>query len=90
MCFRTATNSFYTCEREIWREWIAENFETQSEIWLTFPMKELGDQSLLYNDAVEEALYFSWIDSQLSILIQHIVRNASHREKRQSVFQIEC
>ena len=28
--------TFYTSEREIWREWLAENFETESEIWLVF------------------------------------------------------
>lgn len=68
--------TFYTCEREIWREWLAENFETQSEIWLVFPMKESGDKSLLYNDAVEEALCFGWIDST----IKHI--DPTHRAQR--------
>lgn len=28
-----------------------------------FPMKESGEESLSYNDAVEEALCFGWIDS---------------------------
>ena len=45
--------------------WLAENFETESEIWLVFPMKESGDRSILYNDAVEEALCFGWIDSTI-------------------------
>lgn len=48
--------TFYTSKREICRKWLYENFETQSEIWFIFPMKESGDESLLYNDAVEEAL----------------------------------
>lgn len=68
--------TFYTSEREIWREWLAENFETESEIWLVFPMKESGDKSLLYNDAVEEALCFGWIDST----IKHI--DPTHRAQR--------
>lgn len=69
-------NTFYTSERKIWREWLAEHFETQSEIWLIFPMKESGDRSLLYNDAVEEALCFGWIDST----IKHI--DPTHRAQR--------
>lgn len=68
--------TFYTSEREIWREWLAEYFETESEIWLVFPMKESGDKSLLYNDAVEEALCFGWIDST----IKHI--DPTHRAQR--------
>ncbi len=38
-----------------------------------FPMKESGEESLSYNDAVEEALCFGWIDST----IKHIDR--THR-----------
>ena len=68
--------TFYTSERQEWRAWLAENFETESEIWLVFPMKESGDKSLLYNDAVEEALCFGWIDST----IKHI--DPTHRAQR--------
>ena len=68
--------TFYTNERETWREWLAENFDTESEIWFVFPMKESGDQALSYNDAVEEALCFGWIDST----IKHI--DPTHRAQR--------
>ena len=68
--------TFYTSEREAWREWLADHFETESEIWLVFPMKESGDRSILYNDAVEEALCFGWIDST----IKHI--DPTHRAQR--------
>ncbi len=57
--------TFYTSEREVWREWLSKNFEKESKIWLVFPMKNSGDKSLLYNDAVEEALCFGWIDSTI-------------------------
>ena len=53
----------YTAERSEWRNWLAEHFETSEEIWLIFPLKESGEPSLSYNDAVEEALCFGWIDS---------------------------
>ena len=68
--------TFYTSDRQEWRMWLAENFETESEIWLVFPMKESGDRSILYNDAVEEALCFGWIDST----IKHI--DPTHRAQR--------
>lgn len=69
-------NIFYTSDRQSWRKWLAENFETQSEIWFIFPMKASGDKSLSYNDAVEEALCFGWIDST----IKHI--DSTHRAQR--------
>lgn len=55
--------TFYTSDRSKWRAWLAENFETKNEIWFVFPSKSSGEPALSYNDAVEEALCFGWIDS---------------------------
>lgn len=64
---------FYTPFRNEWRDWLSKNYKTESEVWFVFPMKETGEKSLSYNDAVEEALCFGWIDST----IKHI--DATHR-----------
>ena len=55
--------TFFTSERNKWRSYLEEHFETSSEIWFIFPTKESGEKGLSYNDAVEEALCFGWIDS---------------------------
>ena len=57
--------TFYTSDRNEWRQYLADHFETSSEIWFVFPMKGSGEPSLSYNDAVEEALCFGWIDSTI-------------------------
>lgn len=57
--------TFYTSDRNEWRSYLEEHFETSSEIWFVFPMKGSGEKSLSYNDAVEEALCFGWIDSTI-------------------------
>ncbi len=62
------TKIFYTSDRGQWRAWLAENFETEKEIWFVFPVKASGEESLSYNDAVEEALCFGWIDSTAGTL----------------------
>ena len=62
---RQDMNIFYTAKREEWRAWLEEHFETKKEVWFVFPMKGSGEDSLLYNDAVEEALCFGWIDSTI-------------------------
>lgn len=59
----THTETFYTADRAEWRAWLAEHFESKSEIWFVFPSKSSGEPALSYNDAVEEALCFGWIDS---------------------------
>lgn len=51
-----------TNDREVWRKWLSDNFETAKEVWFEIPLKESGEEGLLYNDAVEEALCFGWID----------------------------
>ncbi len=68
--------TFYTGERSEWRKYLEERFETEKEIWLVYPMKGSGEKSILYNDAVEEALCFGWIDST----IRHI--DPLHRAQR--------
>ena len=49
--------------RKEWREWLEAHFKTEKEIWLIYPAKASGEPRLQYNDAVEEALSFGWIDS---------------------------
>jgi len=53
----------YFTERKDWRDWLEKNFDRETEIWLVFPNKSSGKPRLPYNDAVEEALCFGWIDS---------------------------
>ena len=55
--------TFATDNRSKWREYLEKHFKTDSEIWFVFPTKASGETSLSYNDAVEEALCFGWIDS---------------------------
>lgn len=57
------SNTFYTADRAQWRQWLEENYQTAPEIWLVYPLKHSGLPRIPYNDAVEEALCFGWIDS---------------------------
>ena len=64
-------NLFYTAEREAWRTWLEAHFETEKEVWFVYPTKGSGEPALSYNDAVEEALCFGWIDSTNRRLDEH-------------------
>ena len=73
---------FYCSEREEWRAWLSEYFETCYEIWFVFPTKDSGEKSLSYNDAVEEALCFGWIDGRAGTLDdKHHIRRFTPRRK---------
>ena len=61
-------NKIYFSELEEWHNWLLKNWETCTEIWLIFYKKHTGKPSLRYNEAVEEALCFGWIDSLIKKL----------------------
>ena len=46
-----------------WRAWLASHHRSESEVWLVFHKRHTGRASIDYEDAVDEALCFGWIDS---------------------------
>lgn len=70
------------CNRDDWRNWLAFHFDSATDVWLVFPSKSSGEKGISYNDAVEEALCFEWIDSTIKRLdkeheIQHFTPRGS-------------
>ena len=59
------TQVFYAATRAEWRKWLKKNYKTEKEIWLVYYKKTSGKPRVEYNDAVEEALCFGWIDSNV-------------------------
>ena len=53
----------YVRNRKEWRDWLNQNHAKSTGIWLVFYKKQTGKPTLEYDDAVEEALCFGWIDS---------------------------
>ena len=73
---------FSCTDRSRWRDWLAEHFESENEIWFVFPTKASGEEGVTYNDAVEEALCFGWIDGQAGTLDEtHQLRRFTPRRK---------
>jgi uncharacterized protein YdeI (YjbR/CyaY-like superfamily) len=46
-----------------WRRWLAKHHATASEIWLVFHKAHTRKASIPYEEAVDEALCFGWVDS---------------------------
>ncbi|MDD2758114.1 MAG: YdeI/OmpD-associated family protein [Patescibacteria group bacterium] len=57
--------TLYVTNRKQWRSWLAKNYNKKKEIWLIYFKKSSGKNRIPYNDAVEEALCYGWIDSIL-------------------------
>jgi uncharacterized protein YdeI (YjbR/CyaY-like superfamily) len=55
----------YVDSRGRWRKWLEKNHNRSDGIWLVFYKKHSGKPTLEYDDAVEEALCFGWIDSTI-------------------------
>jgi len=51
-------------DRGRWRKWLEKNHSSEKEIWLLL-YKKKGGIGMTLDDAVEEAVCFGWIDSQL-------------------------
>jgi uncharacterized protein YdeI (YjbR/CyaY-like superfamily) len=46
-----------------WRDWLDEHHASESEVWLVFYKRQTGVASIHYEDALDEALCFGWVDS---------------------------
>ncbi|MEL7221738.1 MAG: YdeI/OmpD-associated family protein, partial [Bacteroidota bacterium] len=47
-----------------WRQWLAENHLIVKSVWLIIYRKESKIDSVYYDEAVDEALCFGWVDSK--------------------------
>jgi uncharacterized protein YdeI (YjbR/CyaY-like superfamily) len=77
------SNTLYLTNPKDWRNWLKQHYKTESEIWLVYPKKETGKPRIEYNDAVEQALCFGWIDSIIKRLDdEHTVQRFSPRKPK--------
>ena len=85
------TQTIYITDPKEWRDWLKKNYKTEKEIWLVYPRKATGKPRIEYNDAVEEALCFGWIDSQSRRIDEDRYRQRlTPRRKRSKWSKINC
>ena len=51
--------------RKAWRKWLSRNHTKKKEVWLIYFKKHTGKPRIPYDDAVEEALCYGWIDGKV-------------------------
>ena len=55
-------DTFFAADRAAWREWLAAHHGERMQVWLLLHKKHVGEPSVSYDEAVEEALCWGWID----------------------------
>ncbi len=56
--------TFYAKSRKEWRKWLTQHAETEKRVYLIVYHKKSGKPSVGFQEAIDEALCFGWIDSK--------------------------
>ena len=77
------SDQLYVKTRKEWREWLRKNYNKKNEIWLIYYKKHTGKPRIPYDDAVEEALCYGWIDSTVKRVDEEIfIQKFTPRNKK--------
>lgn len=63
-----AMNALLVKTADEWRQWLMEHHESATDVWLVFHKRHTGKTSITYDDALDEALCFGWVDSLIKRL----------------------
>jgi uncharacterized protein YdeI (YjbR/CyaY-like superfamily) len=81
--------------REEWRAWLDRHHAGEAEAWVVHNKKNTGAVNLTYEEALEEAICFGWIDGKMksmgerSYLIRYSPRRPGSRWSRANVNRVE-
>jgi uncharacterized protein YdeI (YjbR/CyaY-like superfamily) len=84
--FESQLEPFSFSDRAAWRTWLAQNHDKYSGIWLVYYKKNSGTPSVVYAEAVKEALCFGWIDSKVQAVDEERYRQVFTPRKPKSVW----
>ncbi len=75
--------SVHLANRAAWRRWLEKNHATETQVWLVIKKKRAALKAVTYEEAVEEALCFGWIDGKMhSVDDQYYILRFSPRKPR--------
>jgi uncharacterized protein YdeI (YjbR/CyaY-like superfamily) len=71
----------YFAKKDQWRKWLSKNYDSPEGILLLFYKKQTRKPTISYDDAVEQALCFGWIDGIIKKNRRRDLRPQIHPEK---------
>lgn len=84
--FEDQLENVYARDRDVWRQWLTQNHQSASGVWLVYYKVKSGKPSVQYPEAVQEALCFGWIDSKVQSLDGDRYRQIFTPRKSKSVW----
>ena len=69
-----------------WRMWLEENNSSQKEVWVIIQKKKSGIKGLKYDEAVEEAICYGWIDSKMQSIDTDRFRQRFSPRRKNSIW----
>ena len=67
-----------------WREWLKANYDTEKGVWLVYYKKGFDKPTMKYDESVEEALCYGWIDSLIKRIDEKKFARKFHPRKEKS------
>jgi uncharacterized protein YdeI (YjbR/CyaY-like superfamily) len=58
-------NTLHITTREDWRRWLKAHHRSEDGVWLVYYKRHTGKPRIEYEDALDEALCFGWIDAMV-------------------------
>lgn len=62
------TETLFVTSAQQWREWLVQHHTECKEIWLIYSKKSSDKTGISYEESVEEAWCFGWIDGATTTL----------------------
>lgn len=62
------SEELFVTNRDEWRAWLKRNSGIAKQVWLIYYKKHTGKLSISYDDSVEQAICFGWIDGVMKRL----------------------
>jgi uncharacterized protein YdeI (YjbR/CyaY-like superfamily) len=83
---RIPANPLQVADREEWRAWLQDNHAVEKEAWLIILKKHATGPGVGYEEALEEALCFGWIDGVMRSVDDEIFTLRFSPRKAQSIW----
>lgn len=78
--------TYCPASRQEWRQWLADNHRSKQSVWLVYYRKKSDKPTVAYQEAVEEALCFGWIDSTKKTIDEERFMQLFSRRKPTSIW----
>jgi len=69
-----------------WRDWLEKNRSSEKEVWVIIQKKKSERNGLKYQEAVEEAICFGWIDSKMQSIDNNSFRQRFSPRRKNSLW----